>query len=70
MNWLQPLLAVVQEQLENTDLGGHTQMREPLWKSRFPEEKLWHSIGAKKQKFGHTGVAVSKDWRAWDEAVT
>lgn len=26
--------------LENTVLGNHSWMKEPLWKSRFPEEKF------------------------------
>lgn len=34
-NWLQPLLAMVHEHLENSDLGSLPQMRQPLWKSRF-----------------------------------
>lgn len=40
MDWLQPLSALVQEPLENTDLDNHSQIGEPLMKFRFPEEKL------------------------------
>lgn len=47
VKWLQPFLAAVQEHLENSDRGSHTQMREPLWKSRFPEEKFQHPLEEK-----------------------
>ena len=41
---------MVQEPLESMISGTCTQMRKPLWKSRFPEEKLQHLIGGKKKK--------------------
>ena len=50
-DWFQPLSAVVQEPLENTVLDTHWWIREPLWKSRFPEEKLQH-MEQNKYEFG------------------
>ena len=40
VNWLQLLLAMVQEPLVSTDLDNHPWRRAHLWKSAFPEEKF------------------------------
>lgn len=42
------LLAIVPDPLENTVSDNHPQMRQALWKSRFPLEKFQHTTGAKK----------------------
>lgn len=38
VNWFWSLLVIVSELLENTVLNNHPWMREPLWKSWFPEK--------------------------------
>ena len=40
VNWLQLLLAMVQEPLVSTDLDNHPWRRAHLWKSAFLEEKF------------------------------
>ena len=49
MNWLQPLLAMVCEALENTVLDNHPWTRDLLWKSRFPTDKCQHTTEAKQK---------------------
>lgn len=44
------------EPLENTALDNHSCIRQPLWKSRFPEETFRGILGAKKHKCGHIEV--------------
>lgn len=43
---------MVQEHLEDTDLGSYPEIRKPLWKSRFTEEKFQHYIRTNIYKFG------------------
>lgn len=50
MNQPQPLLAVVWSPWRATVSDNHAWTREPLWKLRFPAEKLQHTIGVKKKK--------------------
>lgn len=44
-----------QESLEKTDLDGHPWIREPLWKSGIPIEKLQYKKKKKKSEIGCPG---------------
>lgn len=54
VNRIQPLLAMVWEPLDITDLDNHSTTMEPLWKSRSPAEKLQHTVVGEKSEIGHT----------------
>ena len=49
MDLLQSFLATVWDSVKNIALDNHPQMRETLWKSRFPEEKFQHTAEEKKK---------------------
>lgn len=50
MNWLQPLSVAAREPPVNTILDNHPQIREPLQKSRFQEERFHYTVGGKQMR--------------------